>query len=315
MKRFIVCVMTLSFLFVVWGGTAMSAELITNGGFEDGSFTGWNGVIGNVVINDGLIPGVEVPPISGEFDAMMSAWPDNDGAAMFQLSASLPEDIVSATFSWSDRIFNFHDKFVTGTDVFPPTYGQELAVYIGTPDEPIFRTNPDDDLIQDGPNNRSYDVTEPAQYSSGSEVPIFFLLTGTYDEIVCFIDNVSLKVYTIDDIVDVDIDIKPGSDPNCFNNDGHGVIPVAIFGSADFDVNTIDTGSVMLEGLAIKAVGKSNKLLAHYEDINSDGYVDLLVQIEDDDLVFEEGDTIATVTGKLKDGMPFLGSDTFCIVP
>ena len=33
----------------------------------------------------------------------------------------------------------------------------------------------------------------------------------------------------------VAIDIKPGSDPNCFNNDGHGVIPVAILSSTDFD--------------------------------------------------------------------------------
>ena len=33
---------------------------------------------------------------------------------------------------------------------------------------------------------------------------------------------------------DVEIDIKPGSDPNCFNNNGHGVIPVAILSSNNF---------------------------------------------------------------------------------
>ena len=41
MKRFIGCLMTLSFLFAGWGGTAMSEELITNGGFEEGDLTGW----------------------------------------------------------------------------------------------------------------------------------------------------------------------------------------------------------------------------------------------------------------------------------
>jgi hypothetical protein len=32
---------------------------------------------------------------------------------------------------------------------------------------------------------------------------------------------------------EVGIDIKPGSDPNCFNINGHGVIPVAILGSSE----------------------------------------------------------------------------------
>ena len=36
------------------------------------------------------------------------------------------------------------------------------------------------------------------------------------------------------------IDIKPGSDPNCININGHGVIPVAILGSEDFDVSLVD---------------------------------------------------------------------------
>jgi len=40
MKRFIVCLTILSFLFVM-GGTAMSSEYIINGDFETGDFTGW----------------------------------------------------------------------------------------------------------------------------------------------------------------------------------------------------------------------------------------------------------------------------------
>jgi hypothetical protein len=110
------------------------------------------------------------------------------------------------------------------------------------------------------------------------------------------------------------IDIKPGSDPNCFNNDGKGVIPVAILGSADLDVSEIDASTVELESMAVKAVGKSNKLLAHIEDVNEDGFDDLVVQIEDSDCVFSPGDTTATVTGNLSDGTPFEGTDTICIV-
>jgi hypothetical protein len=118
-------------------------------------------------------------------------------------------------------------------------------------------------------------------------------------------------------VITVDIDIKPGSDPNCINNDGHGSIPVAILGSAEFDVTQIDPASVRLEGLDIKAVGKSNKLLAHIEAVNSDedDFDDLIVQIEDQDGVFIEGSSIATVTGNLFDGSPFQGTDEICIVP
>jgi hypothetical protein len=113
----------------------------------------------------------------------------------------------------------------------------------------------------------------------------------------------------------VDIDIKPGSDPNCFNNDGKGAIPVAILGSASFDVTQIDPSTVSLEGLAVKMVGKANKLLAHLEDVNGDGFDDLVVQIQDQDGAFAPGSSTATVTGNLYDGTPFEGSDSICVVP
>ncbi len=115
--------------------------------------------------------------------------------------------------------------------------------------------------------------------------------------------------------LEVAIDIKPGSDPNCINNDGNGVIPVAILGSAEFDVNSIDPATVMLEGLAVRVAGKSNKLLAHIEDVNSDGFDDLVCQVEDFDGVFELGDESATLTGELYDGTPITGTDSICIVP
>jgi hypothetical protein len=45
------------------------------------------------------------------------------------------------------------------------------------------------------------------------------------------------------------IDIKPGSCPNPFNGKSKGSVPVAILGSADFDVTTVDPMSIVLEGV------------------------------------------------------------------
>ncbi|UCH08071.1 MAG: hypothetical protein JSV55_03515, partial [Deltaproteobacteria bacterium] len=113
----------------------------------------------------------------------------------------------------------------------------------------------------------------------------------------------------------VSMDIKPGSQTNCFNNDGNGVILVAILGSEWFDVNLIDPGTVRLESLSVRVVGKSDKLLARVEDVDADGYDDLVVQIQDTDEIFTEGSTTAELTGFLYDGTRIVGADAIRIVP
>ena len=119
-------------------------------------------------------------------------------------------------------------------------------------------------------------------------------------------------------LIQVVIDIKPGSFPNCFNNDGNGVIPVAILGSASFDVTQVDAATVELERMPVKAVGKSNKLLASIENVDGDVFNDLVVKIEDIDGTFQVGETTATLTGNLLPAFgstPIQGTDTICIVP
>jgi hypothetical protein len=128
--------------------------------------------------------------------------------------------------------------------------------------------------------------------------------------------DLNFRTFALLDILSVQIDIKPGSDPSCFNNDGHGVIPVAILGTADFDVSQIDAGSVQLEGLEVSAKGKSNKLLAAYEDVNGDDFTDLVLKIEDVDGTFTQGSGSATLTGNLLPefgGTPIEGTGEICI--
>jgi hypothetical protein len=116
-------------------------------------------------------------------------------------------------------------------------------------------------------------------------------------------------------VIKVSIDIKPESRSNVINIDWEGSLPVAIFGSENFNVRNIDPATLELNSLTVKGVGKSNKHLAHYEYVNHDGYEDLVVQFEHGDNTFSVGDTIAELTGKLRDGTAITGSDTISIVP
>ena len=111
----------------------------------------------------------------------------------------------------------------------------------------------------------------------------------------------------------VGIDIKPGSFPSCFNNDGNGIIPVAINGSADFDVTTVNVETVELQGLKVAVKGKADKLMAAYEDWDVDGDIDLVLKMVDADGTFAQGTGTAKLSGFLNDGTPFYGIGDICI--
>ena len=110
------------------------------------------------------------------------------------------------------------------------------------------------------------------------------------------------------------IDIKPGSDPNCFNINDHGVIPVAIFGATDFDVGNIDPDTLLLSALKVRLRGNKGPLCS-IEDVNGDAEPDLVCKFEDDSTNWEPDDTTATLTGELLDGTSIQGSDSICVVP
>jgi len=112
----------------------------------------------------------------------------------------------------------------------------------------------------------------------------------------------------------VDIDIKPGSDPNSINLSSSGVIPVAILSSLVFDATTVDPDTVSLAGSSIKLVGKSGKLLAHQEDVNGDGLTDLVCQVLTDQLLLEPGASAALLEAQTTAGIPIVGQDSIQIV-
>jgi len=111
----------------------------------------------------------------------------------------------------------------------------------------------------------------------------------------------------------VDVDIKPDSDENVINPKSKGLIPVAVLSTDSVDATQIDPTTVDLAGAKVAVRGKG-KLMAHPEDVNGDGKLDLMLQVE---LPSEEA---AWVTGEIKlsgktfDGEAVEGSDKITVI-
>jgi hypothetical protein len=125
----------------------------------------------------------------------------------------------------------------------------------------------------------------------------------------------------------VDIDIKPTSCPNPLNVKDKGVLPVAILGTEDFDVTTIDPETIRLEGVAPIRWAYED-IATPYEgeecgcnDLDGDGYLDLTLKFKTQEVVDHLGEVLngdvltLHLEGNLKvefDGLPIVGND--CVV-
>jgi hypothetical protein len=112
-------------------------------------------------------------------------------------------------------------------------------------------------------------------------------------------------------LIEAVVDIKPGSDPNSINPFSRGVIPVAIFTTEDFDALTVDADSVLFG----PAEAEKRHKQAHVEDVDSDGYLDLLLHFRTQETGIALGDTEACVIGQTYDGVPIEGCDSVRTVP
>ncbi len=124
-------------------------------------------------------------------------------------------------------------------------------------------------------------------------------------------------VEPLDPVLTVGIDTHPANDPNCVTLGAEGVIPVAIFSSDTFDATQVDPSSVILDGSdGVAVMGIPGDCAAYQEDVNADGLLDLVVQVEVinfDPGVVQEG--TAWLAGYTYDGQPIEGTDAITIVP
>jgi len=167
-------------------------------------------------------------------------------------------------------------------------------------------------------------------------------LTGSYEngelfslKIDCFFEiggdyaTITLAAPGSSDPTPIDIDIKPGGNPNNINLKSRGVVPVAVLTTNDFDASNVDPNPESVTFAGAKPV--RCKLC----DVDGDGDVDMLFHFKTQKLVksdnnldgLDENSKKATLTAKLigtmtsatttetTDGEVIQGSDEVCIKP
>jgi len=159
-----------------------------------------------------------------------------------------------------------------------------------------------------------------------------------------------MEVFLIETPVLVNLDIKPGSCPNALNVKPYrteeiavdntfaklvsdvdrkpkAVLPVAILGTAAFDVSQIDPSTIALVGIpalrwSMEDVGTPNApdaTACECNELGGDGYMDLTLKFDKGAIIdalgeVYDGDEIAlTITGQLYDGTEFEGTDCVLI--
>lgn len=130
--------------------------------------------------------------------------------------------------------------------------------------------------------------------------------------------------------IEVEIDIKPGSEENPINLKDRGLVPVALLTtstdageSVDFDAADANPASLTLgndDGDDTPVAARKNgTLMAEPEDVDEDGDLDLILHFRTQDLV-ENGDLDEEteelfLNGETLDGTPLVGSDVVTIPP
>jgi hypothetical protein len=130
--------------------------------------------------------------------------------------------------------------------------------------------------------------------------------------------------------LNANVDVKPGSCPNSFNVNNRGVLPVAILGSAGFDVSNIDPSTVTLNGVSPNNSGSISDVSMPYGQFQDDCYDcnqggpdlmnDLVLHFSSQAVAATLGsvsmnDCISVeIAGEFYDGTTFVGSDILRII-
>jgi len=136
--------------------------------------------------------------------------------------------------------------------------------------------------------------------------------SASFSNVVYFDD---LKLYETVTTISVEIDVKPGAEPDPINLRAKGVLPVCVFSSEEFDATQIDPATCDLAGAPVAMRGRGLKFMTHAEDVDGDGLLDMVLQFENQQLdpsQLQEGKI--TLSGATYDGQEFIGEDDIVLV-
>lgn len=108
------------------------------------------------------------------------------------------------------------------------------------------------------------------------------------------------------DFIPVNIEIKPPSmPPVSVNPRAQGDTPVAILGTTNFQVSSIDAASLRLGPGG--STPSANQV--HFDDVNGDGIIDMVAQFPTQEIGIRCNDTALFLTGKTTSGVAIQGSE------
>ena len=164
-------------------------EILENGGFETGDFTGWrtvNGGYGAWMINDGTLdpdgPEGTNTPASGRYNAMTQQI--GGGTHLLFQDVFIPAEALNATLSWSDRIRN-HTPYFAPNQIFRVEIRDTNNVVLDV----AFNTQLGDPLLSDWTSKRyALDAFR------GRTVRIAFYQEDSSGYFNAYVDDVSVRL-------------------------------------------------------------------------------------------------------------------------
>ena len=111
----------------------------------------------------------------------------------------------------------------------------------------------------------------------------------------------------------VDIDVKPGDEPNYINTRSEGKTPIAILSTATFDAGTINPLTIHVSGAPV-SLKKNGTTASSLEDVNGDGLLDLVIHVSTQDLEFINPNEVL-LEGYTIYGQRLWGTDEIILLP
>jgi hypothetical protein len=197
---------------------------------------------------------------------------------------------------------------IGGDYVWPSPYNPDITTYGNVEASAVVQETISETI--------TLDATWIGSWGVAASASAWAIADGSSVEEVHRNDSMIFTVESTPPVLEVGIDIKPGSTPNTINLGSKGVVPVAILSSDTFDATQVDPATVALSGAGVAVRGNGTNYLTIEKDVNGDGITDLEVKVETENLLPGEiQDGLAILTATTYGGQEIEGSDEITIVP